>query len=127
MSAACFCLSISPLKIEIVSQALRSSTELVEEGVEESLRRYYLDWSNMDNTTEADVDSLLNGFWQYYLAEDKQLDAYRALDLEVGVAWPEVQSRYRSLVAKHHPDRGGNASEFMAIREAYEILQNLNA
>jgi DnaJ-class molecular chaperone len=77
----------------------------------------------MEGTTEQDVDTLLNGFWQYYLAEDKQLDAYSALNLESGAEWAVVQSTYRALVAEHHPDRGGNATEFMAIREAYEILQ----
>ncbi len=116
-------LVISPLKIEIRSQSSSSSMELVEEGVEDALRSYYLDWSNMEETTEQDVDTLLNGFWQYYLAEDRQLEAYIALGLDVGAEWPVVQARYRSLVAEHHPDRGGDAVEFMAIREAYEVLQ----
>ncbi|ARN74633.1 DNA-J related domain-containing protein [Oceanicoccus sagamiensis] len=116
-------LVVSPLTIEIRAKHSRLTTELAEEGVEASLRSYYLDWSNMEATTAADVDSLLTGFWQYYLAEDKQLEAYIALGLDAGAPWPDVQQRYRSLVAEHHPDRGGDAAKFMAIREAYEILQ----
>ncbi len=116
-------LTISPLKIEIRSLQSPLSKDLVEQDIAEKLSSYYLDWSNMEGMTDEDVEGLLNGFWQYYLAQDKQLDAYIALGVEVGADWSVVQARYRSLAAEHHPDRGGDAAEFMAIREAYEILQ----
>ena len=120
-------LLISPLKIMLqtaVSQPAldQSRMAIVEVGVEESLRSYYLDWNNFELTSERDVDALLNSFWQYYVAGDKQLAAFQTLHLKPEAEWLMVQKAYRRLAADKHPDRGGSAEEFMAVREAYEVL-----
>ena len=115
-------LHISPLQIYLQVMNTASETAMTQPHVNESLRDYYLDWNNMEQTSEQDVESLLKSFWQYYLAEDKQQDAYTTLELDAGASWASVQKAYRRLVADKHPDRGGNAAEFIAIREAYEIL-----
>ena len=115
-------LHISPLQIFLQPVGGEPATTLAEVGVHESLRRYYLDWSNMEQTSEQDVEMLLNSFWQYYLAEDKQQQAYATLGLNTDADWACVQETYRRLVAAKHPDRGGDAAAFIAIREAYEVL-----
>ena len=115
-------LLISPLKIQLLSVSERGSTDLVEPHVEQSLSEYYLDWKNLEDTGEEEVERLLNSFWQYYHADDKQLQAYQVLGLEPGVEWKLVQKTYRQLASAQHPDRGGDASRFMEIREAYEVL-----
>ena len=33
-----------------------------------------------------------------------------------------IRGAYRSLVNKHHPDKGGDPLIFKAIQEAYEVL-----
>ncbi len=115
-------LYISPLKIYLQAASDTLSTAVADNTVDESLRHYYLDWDNMEQTSEQDVQSLLDGFWQYYLAEDKQADAYKTLGVEVGADWGIVKKAYRRLIVDAHPDRGGDAAEFMAVREAYEVL-----
>jgi hypothetical protein len=34
----------------------------------------------------------------------------------------EIKQAYRSLALLHHPDKGGNAKRFVAVRQAYEQL-----
>ncbi len=121
-----FTLSISPLEISLQKTVKSSARALQDSGVEESLRDYYLDWEQFETTGEADVEQLLNSFWRYYSAVDKQREAYSALGLAMGAEWSVVQKAYRHLVADKHPDRGGSSVEFMAIREAYEILSKVH-
>jgi hypothetical protein len=49
-------------------------------------------------------------------------DAYKILGLSRDVTAVQVKAAYRRLVAEAHPDRGGEAAEFIRIRAAYEIL-----
>lgn len=48
---------------------------------------------------------------------------------ELGLDWPcthaDLVSRFRQLALKHHPDMGGNASDFIRIRNAYDRLCQL--
>lgn len=116
-----FYLSISPLSIELQVVTNNGETALGD-SADAKLRDYYLDWSQLDGTTEKDVSELLNGFWERYLAIDKKAEALITLGLEGEVAWNGIQQQYRRLAAQHHPDRGGDQDNFIAIREAYEIL-----
>lgn len=87
------------------------------------LRDYYLDWSQLSETTESDVNTLLTIFWKQYCAYDKHADAFNTLGLDSDETWPAIQQTYRRLAAESHPDRGGNNEQFIAIREAYETLK----
>ena len=87
------------------------------------LRDYYLDWKNFSNTTIDEVQSMLEGVWQEYLNPGQQLAAYKTLGLEGGESWAQVKKAYRKLVVVHHPDKGGQASRFMEVRQAYECLK----
>jgi hypothetical protein len=49
-------------------------------------------------------------------------EAYQVLDLPSEATAVQVKAAYRRLVANAHPDRGGQAAEFIRIRAAYEIL-----
>ena len=116
-----FYLVISPLNIQL--QAINYSGEtLPSEMIDTKLRDYYLDWSQLEETTADNVTELLSSFWQRYLAIDKKAEALIKLGLSENVEWDNVQRSYRRLAALHHPDRGGDQKEFIAIREAYEIL-----
>ncbi len=44
--------------------------------------------------------------------------------LGVGAADPleQVKAAYRKKALEHHPDRGGSAASFMAIKRAYDVI-----
>lgn len=114
-------LRITPLAIGL--EVIRGSgSRALGEASDQPLSDYYLDWSNLENTGEQDVENLLAGFWQRFLAGDGQQEALTVLDLPADADWVAIQKRYRVLVAEAHPDRGGDARRFMQIREAYEVL-----
>jgi curved DNA-binding protein len=50
------------------------------------------------------------------------MNYYRTLGLEPGASDEDVKKAYRKLAMKHHPDRGGDESEFKKIKEAYESI-----
>lgn len=52
------------------------------------------------------------------------MNYYNILGLAQGASESEIKQAYRKLAMKHHPDRGGNESEFKRIKEAYEALSN---
>jgi hypothetical protein len=115
-------LHISPMEIFLQPLSEVATSALAENNSQSALKRYYSDWGHFQATDEQDVEHMLGHFWQHYLAQDKQVDAYRALQLEPGVAWPDIQEAYRRMASLSHPDRGGDAAEFMLVREAYEVL-----
>ncbi len=99
--------------------ALRSSAS------DAALAAYYLDWNNLDTMTPAGVEKLLDGFWERFSATDGCLDAYAVLGLSGDAGWGEIKSAYRRLAAKHHPDKGGEPSRFIEVREAFLVLKRL--
>ena len=50
------------------------------------------------------------------------MNPYQILGLTSSATDEEVKQAYRKLAMKHHPDRGGNESEFKKIKEAYETI-----
>lgn len=119
-------LAISALSIELQALTGPADKLLVDGQQDNALRQYYLDWANFDNTSQQDVDTLLNGFWQYFTAADKQLEASQILGISVDSEWPVIQKAYRRLVADNHPDRGGKAADFVRLREAYQRLATIH-
>lgn len=115
-------LRISPLAITLEPVSDSGDSELREVS-DQPLSEYYLDFAHLNETDEADVESLLGQFWQHYFARDNAAGALAVLDLPADADWSQVQGRYRKLAAQYHPDRGGDTREFMQVREAYEILR----
>lgn len=127
-------LSISALDIHLdpcseapCSKALhcdKKAITLPEQSRNEALKSYYLDWSHYNEADEASVIRLLNSFWQRFLNPEQR---QQALDiLEIAEQAPDqatIRRQFRQLAAKHHPDKGGDSASFIAIREAYEVLQ----
>lgn len=115
-------LSISPLAIRLEPLQNSGLSGLPAHSTESKIRDYYLDWDNFRKTAGADVDKLLTGFWQRYIAIDKRVEALQTLGLPVDAVLPVVKQTYRRLASEFHPDKGGNTERFREIREAYEIL-----
>ncbi len=117
-------LYISPLKNRLYpAGAAGGHGALDSDATDAALSAYYLDWRNLDTMTPEGVDRLLNGFWERFSATDRTAESLDVLGLEPGAAWPEIQTSYRRLAARHHPDKGGDAARFIRIREAYLVLK----
>lgn len=52
-------------------------------------------------------------------------DYYEVLGVAKSASADEIKKAFRRLAIKHHPDRGGNETEFKEINEAYEVLKNI--
>ncbi len=49
---------------------------------------------------------------------------YEELGLKKNATKSEIKTSYRSLVKQHHPDAGGEKERFLAIQNAWEILND---
>jgi len=116
-----FSLAILPLEICLIPNRAGSKGTLTTRDTD--LARYYLDWSNLDNITVEEVDTLFASFWQRYSAIDKVDAALTTLDLVRGVDWFEIRQAYQKKIVISHPDKGGCADDFIEIRSAYETLK----
>ena len=128
------------LKAQLHPQSLLISTlhiELLEKGANnlvttsENLRDYYLDWHNYD-TSEEQIDELLNSFWRQFKASSPQQVLTENEFKELASQWklPEnftiknLQKRWRQLALQVHPDKpNGCALKFKKIKLQYEQLK----
>ena len=69
------------------------------------------------------MNKIFDNFWQRFASLDEQAMALRTLKLKADANRHEITRSYRELIAKHHPDRGGDANKFINIRQAYELLR----
>ena len=93
------------------------------------LRDYYLDWRNCFVTTQQDIETLLHDFWRRYSAQpalsaQMRCQALATLGLTDTATYPMIRQRWKQLALQHHPDRQGDALQFMAIRLAWEQLRD---
>ena len=52
------------------------------------------------------------------------MNPYDILGIPKTASKNEIKSRYKELILKHHPDKGGDANVFFQIHNAYKILNN---
>jgi len=86
------------------------------------LRAYYLDWSNLDDTTEDDVCKLIASFWNQLGKFENRDEALAELGLEDPVDDATIKLAWRRLAMEHHPDRGGDNDRLQAINAAVDCL-----
>ena len=51
-------------------------------------------------------------------------DHYRTLGVERSASAEDIKRAYRKLASKHHPDKGGDTTQFQEIEEAYRVLSD---
>jgi len=113
-------LVIHPLQVELLDYS--PAPESIDNH--DPLRDYYLDESNLGETSLGDVDSMLESLWQRLDRDVHRVDALTALGLEDPVDDATIQRRYRELAREHHPDRGGSKERFQAINAAMDRLRS---
>lgn len=52
------------------------------------------------------------------------MDYYDTLQIPKNASTDEIKKAYRRLAGIHHPDKGGDTSEFQKIQQAYETLSD---
>ncbi|KGG13253.1 MULTISPECIES: J domain-containing protein [Prochlorococcus] len=53
-----------------------------------------------------------------------EFDPYKILGISNIASLEEIKSSYRSLVKKHHPDKGGDEKKILEIYAAWEVLKD---
>ena len=68
------------------------------------------------NNTLSDKFKIFNDDEKTYINKnklcEKDKDAFRIMDLELGSDWPTIQKKFKTLVKKFHPDRNSGNKEF---------------
>jgi hypothetical protein len=91
-------------------------------GRPDTLREYYLDLVNLQQTSARDVDELLAAFWRRFQRQDQRAGALQELGLADPVDDVTIKRTYRRLAMRHHPDRGGDTGRLQAINAAVRLL-----
>ena len=116
-----FSLTIFPLEICMIPN--RAGTKGTLTTRDSDLARYYLDWSNLNNITVEEIETLFSSFLQRYSARDKIDAARTTLGIDKNVGWFEIRQAYQKKIVISHPDKGGCADDFIETRAAYEVLR----
>lgn len=91
-------------------------------SVGDPLQEYYLDLSQLEQTSAEDVRELLDGFWSAVGVGPEKAGALDTLGLVEPVDYATIKHRYRQLAMQHHPDRGGDHETLQRLNEAMSIL-----
>lgn len=118
-------LEISPLKIMLTTVKADGSHTHPTISETAKLSLYYLDWRNLEETTEEDVVQLHHEFWDRFNYHEGRSEALFTLGLEDGASAVLISACYKKLASEHHPDRGGSSERFIEIRKAYELLKRV--
>ena len=114
-------LTILPLEICMIPNRAEAKESLTTRDTD--LARYYLDWSNLNNITVDEVETLFASFWQRYRTVDKIDAALTTLGVDKNMSWFEIRQAYQKKIIISHPDKGGCADDFIETRSAYEVLK----
>lgn len=91
--------------------------------VDDKLKKYYLNFNNLENTKEEDVYDMLASFWNKYNKLDTREEALSELGLKDPVDDDgDIKNEYRRLAMQHHPDRGGDKEKLQKINSALALL-----
>ena len=113
-----YLLDIHTLKIQLLPYQ-QGDNDL---QVDNKLKEYYLDFNNLENTSEEDVYDMLTSFWNKYNRFDNREAALLELGLKDPVDDKIVKQEYRRLIMQHHPDRGGDTEKLQKLNDAIKSL-----
>lgn len=111
-------LEISPLSI--IYQPYQAGEQSMSQP--DPLRDYYLDLSQLMETTSYDVDEMMGRFWVNMQRNEHREDALAVLGLSDPVDDLMIRKSYQKLVMQHHPDRGGDELKIQELNLAMDVL-----
>ncbi|HHX34717.1 MAG TPA: molecular chaperone DnaJ [Gammaproteobacteria bacterium] len=125
-AAGQFDLQISPLKIRLQPISVQNTAHTSALSLSDPLQAYYLNLDNLTDTDRAAVEQLL-------YSSQNSLNPAQAVSkalADLGIDQPlhtlsgqDLRSRYRQLVSRHHPDRGGCTERLQRINHAMDTLR----
>jgi predicted XRE-type DNA-binding protein len=98
---------------------------------QDKLRAYYLDWTNLSDTDQSQVEALLDNFWSAFSGmpsnmKDNNMSQQQALEL-LELTQPysaqQLKQQYRKMLHQYHPDKGGNNEQSQQLQAAYQCLK----
>ncbi|WP_273021188.1 DNA-J related domain-containing protein [Rheinheimera sp.] len=119
------------LSVELAKVRLLSVSQAPVSDVHDGRRQYYLNWQNFHHMTEQLLDQHLSAFWQHFAAPQStrlmlsQAEAETLLQLPAHFNLAQLKKAYRTKALQLHPDRGGDAQQFILLRHAYQQLLEL--
>lgn len=113
-------LQISPLQIALTPYQPHDNGQQLDQA--DTLRAYYLDLSHLYETGETELNAYLGAFWEAFHRHDRRKEALQVLGLEDPVDNTRIRHRYRQLVMRHHPDRGGDTHRLQLLNAAMATL-----
>ena len=113
-----YVLDINTLKIQLLPY-FKGDNDLQEE---EKLRSYYLDFNNLEKTSEDDIYDMLASFWNNVNHFENRDAALAELGLKDPVDDASIKYEYRRLIMQHHPDRGGDTEKLKKLNDVIKLL-----
>lgn len=113
-----YLLDIHTLKIQL--RAYQQGEQSLQ--LDDKLKTYYLDFSNLENTSEEDVCELLASFWNRFNRFENRDEALAQLGLQDPVDNKTIKKEYRRLIMQHHPDRGGDTQKLQILNDVVKTL-----
>jgi len=86
------------------------------------VRDYYLDITQLQATSEHDLDEMLGRFWLALARHETRDETLALLGLSDPVDDVAIRKKYRELVMQHHPDRGGDTDTIQQLNAAISKL-----
>lgn len=120
-------LEIHTLEIQLKSIPVKNSL-----NINNSLRDYYLNAEELSQTTQEDVEELIDSFWKKFsqqMSETEVMECLAVLELkEIPQTENQAKKHCKTLLQKHHPDKGGDMEQFINIQDASKrLLQHLKS
>jgi len=119
-------LNISPLRLSIGQMLTRTESTALPDSTD-ALREFYLDLSQYF-LSEAAIREMMDNFWAGNTLSrpehSEAAEAARTLGFdELPGQFATVKKRFRKLVMRAHPDRGGDTGEIQQLNQAFSVLK----
>ncbi|HLT14269.1 MAG TPA: DNA-J related domain-containing protein [Marinobacter sp.] len=116
---------LSPLRLRIVRTVNNAGQSMP--GHEDELRAFYLDLTQYFMSDSA-ISAMMDNFWTGSIRTKPDNVAASAAAGTLGFgnlpdSFITVKQRFRKLVMKAHPDRGGSTEEVQILNEAFSVLK----
>lgn len=113
-----FQLSVTPLNIRL----FRQQTDTNSVGEIDATRFFYLDKTNLFETSESDLENMISSFWKGLIVQPKVLGAFETLEMKPTTDLKKVKLVYKKKMASAHPDKGGCNNRARDLNHAVDVI-----